>query len=89
MINQKVELIEDCYPFKKGSVFIVTSEDDGMWSRNPFVAGYLVDQHGRKRRISCEPKHVKYTDKGEGGISYEFEMSQEEIDDYMNPLNHP
>lgn len=89
MKDKKVELIKDCYPFRKGSVFYVESYDDGMWSRNPFVAGYLTDQHGKKRRISCEPKYVKCTTKGEGGVSYVHKSSQKEIDDYMNPLNHP
>jgi hypothetical protein len=46
-------LIEDSYPFLKGTEFIITGGDDGMWSRYAFYSGE-VDIQGDTTHISVE-----------------------------------
>ena len=53
-MNKYVELIKDHYPYKKGTQFEVTHEDDGMWSLYAFYAG---DLEGRS--FSCEQDYAK------------------------------
>lgn len=87
-MNKYVELIKDHYLYKKGTQFEVTHEDDGMWSLYAFYSGEI-----RGRHFSCEWKYAKVIDKKEftGRVidAPQRKRSQKEIDDYMNPLNHP
>lgn len=64
MIGAYVELIEDVYPFLKGTQFKVEHEDDGMYSLCDFFGGtVLVD--GVNYSISCEWEECKYIDASE------------------------
>jgi len=87
-MEKYVELIKDHYPFLAGTQFLVTNEDDGFWSMNPFYAGKV-----RSRHFSCDRSYAKIIDRKEftGKVvdAPQRKRSQEEIDDYMNPLNHP
>lgn len=73
-----VRLIEDSYPFKKGTEFLVTSEDDGMWSLYAFYAGE-VEYQGEKYLISVESDRCKYITKKD----YKGKVFIEE--EYLNP----
>lgn len=93
-MNKKYRLKHDVGDYAKGSVFIATHEDEGMWSK-AFVNGTMVDADGRSEYFSCEPRDVEYIENGDDApvlgirtMPY-FEPSQELIDHYMNPLNHP
>lgn len=87
-MEKYVELIKDHYPYKKGTQFEVTNEDEGMWSLYAFYSGEIDGAH-----FSCEQEHAKLIGKDEysGRVirAPQRKRSQEEIDDYMNPLNHP
>lgn len=54
-----VKLINNSYPFLKGTEFIVTGGDDGFWSRHAFHCGTVL-VNGKEMRISAEKKDCQY-----------------------------
>lgn len=54
-----VRLINDSYPFLKGTEFIVTGGDDGFWSRYAFHSGTVIAK-GKERHISVERCDCEY-----------------------------
>jgi hypothetical protein len=86
-----VRLINDSYPFKKGTEFIVTSGDDGMWSRYAFHSGTVIIK-GEKRHISverCDCEYISPTDYSGIVIIDEEYLNPKPIDFWEEWLNSP
>ena len=73
-----VSLINNSWPFLKGTEFIVTGGDDGMWSRYAFHSGTVVAA-GQERRISVERSDCEYI----SARDYTGKVLLDE--DYLNP----
>jgi hypothetical protein len=73
-----VRLINDSYPFLKGTEFVVTGGDDGMWSRYAFHSGTVIAK-GKERRISVERCDCEYISPNK----YTGKVFLDE--DYLNP----
>lgn len=54
-----VRLTKGSYPFKKGTEFLVTGGDDGMWSRYAFYSGTVIVE-GKETHISVDQSKCEY-----------------------------
>lgn len=71
--------------YLKGTEFEITSEDDGMWSLNPFYAGRI-----NGRRVSFEQKSVDIIyDNSYSGRVFEQPKKFEREEEWWEYTNYP